>query len=167
MSDKVVLGFIAGPHGVQGAVKIRSACEPPEAIFNYKPWCISAPDGRVLTESALKLRAAGGNLAARIPSIEDRDLAQSWHGAEISCAREALPKLNASEFYWADLIGLRVHNEQGVDLGVIDHLLATGSNDVMVVQGERERLLPYLPGDFVKSVDLKLRTMIVDWDPDF
>ena len=52
-------------------------------------------------------------------------------------------------------------------LGVVDHLLETGANDVIVVKGEQEHLVPYIKGQVVKSVDLETRIIRVDWDPDF
>ena len=75
------------------------------------------------------------------------------------------------EFYWTDLVGLAVHLEDGTNLGTIRNMLATGANDVMVVQGmlhsERERLIPFVLGQYVKNVDLDKGLIVVDWDPDF
>ena len=81
--------------------------------------------------------------------------------------RERLPRLETDEYYWSDLEGLRVRTLEGVELGVISHLFDTGANDVIVVAGERERLIPYLWQRVVKQVDLKAGLMLVDWDPDF
>ena len=81
--------------------------------------------------------------------------------------RDQFPALAADEYYWTDLLGLSVRLEDGRVLGTIANMLATGANDVMVVRGERERLIPFVPGHYVKRVDLEARTVIVDWDPDF
>jgi len=78
-----------------------------------------------------------------------------------------LPAPAAGEYYWADLVGLKVVTTEGVELGQVEHMMATGANDVMVVKGERERLLPFLPGRFVNEVDLAGGRIVVDWDPDF
>jgi 16S rRNA processing protein RimM len=170
MTD-VVVGLVSGLHGVQGALKIKSFCAPPEGIFSYRPWIIvsenSLSESRRLSSVPMKIRASGHTLVARITEIEDRDQAALWLGAEIRVARSSLPKLNAGEYYWSDLIGLTVRNLEGVELGKITQMLATGSNDVMVVSAERERMLPYLPGQFVFAIDLAAGTMQVDWDPDF
>ncbi len=170
MSDTlVVLGYIMGPHGVRGAVKVRSACEPASAIFNYRPWLLRSAAGERLETDAKALSVKGPNdqLIARLEAIDDRDIAALWQGAEICVERAVLPILAADEYYWTDLVGLNVVTESGVTLGTIHHLFATGSNDVMVIHGEREHLLPYLPGQCVKHIDLAQRTMIVDWDADF
>ena len=57
-------------------------------------------------------------------------------------------------------------NREGVALGTISHLFETAANDVIVVAGERERLIPFLD-DFVLGVDFEAGEMRVDWDPDF
>ena len=188
MTD-VVVGLVSGLHGVQGALKIKSFCEPAEGIFKYQPWTLARPESSnasgksappsgsqpdssvlkssVLTGVPLKIRGAGTSLAARFPEIEDRDQAALWLGSLISVPSSSLPKLKLGDYYWRDLIGLAVENLQGVAFGVIEEMMATGSNDVMVLNGDRQRLLPYIPGQFVMNVDLAAGKMLVDWDPEF
>ncbi len=180
MTD-VVVGLVSGLHGVQGALKIKSFCEPPEGIFKYGPWTLARPgfgvsgapvmkvahEASTLVGVPLKIRGAGTSLAARFPEIEDRDQAGLWLGSLISVPRSCLPKLGSGDYYWRDLIGLQVENLQGVAFGVIDEMMSTGNNDVMVVNGDRQRLVPYIPGQFVMNVDLVAGKMIVDWDPEF
>ena len=81
--------------------------------------------------------------------------------------REQLPETGAGQYYWTDLVGLRVRLEDGRELGTVERLLATGANDVLVVKGERERLVPFVTGQYVKQVDLESGVIVVDWDPDF
>ena len=88
-------------------------------------------------------------------------------GAEIYVERAALPRAKPGEYYWSDLEGLEVRLEDGTSLGTVSHLFSTGANDVLVVRGQRERLLPYVPGEVVKRIDLEGRVMVVDWDPEF
>ena len=177
MTD-VVVGLVSGLHGVQGALKIKSFCEPAEGIFKYQPWTLARPSASVASSATLpdtstlvgvplKIRGAGTSLAARFPEIEDRDQAALWLGSLISVPRSSLPKLKVGDYYWRDLIGLSVENLQGVAFGVIEEMMSTGSNDVMVVNGDRQRLLPYIPGQFVMNIDLAAGKMIVDWDPEF
>ena len=99
---------------------------------------------------------------------DDRDTAETLVGADITISRAQLPATTeAGEFYWADLVGLRVQTIEGVDLGRIAGLFETGANDVLIVQGARERLIPYIWQQVVRDVDLQGGTMLVDWDPDF
>jgi 16S rRNA processing protein RimM len=99
--------------------------------------------------------------------LDDRDLAREWVGAEIVIERERLPAVAADEFYWADLEGLEVRTEAGEVLGKVDHLLATGAHDVLVLGGSTERLIPFVVGSVVKRVDLGARLIVVDWSPDY
>ena len=112
------------------------------------------------------MRDAGEQHAAGAP-IEDRDAAEALRGTEILVPRQALPPAAPGEYYWIDLEGLRVVTVEGVPLGEVSHLLSTGANDVMVVRGERERLLPFVQPDYVKAVDFETGTVTVDWDPEF
>lgn len=163
---RVLLGRIVGSHGVRGEVRIESWTDPPEAILSYRPWLLSDARGeRELTE--FKGSPAARGVIARLPGIDDRDQAQSLKGTEISVKRSQLPAPAPGEYYWVDLEGLAVRTVEGVDLGQVEKVLPTGSNDVLVVRGERERLLPFVLGQFVKSVDLDARLIVVDWDPDF
>jgi 16S rRNA processing protein RimM len=88
-------------------------------------------------------------------------------GWDIFITRDQLPKAASGEYYWSELIGLAVENVQGVQLGVGDSLLETGANDVMIVQGERERAIPFLQGQTIINVDMDAGRIIVDWDPEF
>jgi 16S rRNA processing protein RimM len=109
----------------------------------------------------------GKGMVAKLPGCDDRDAAAKLVGATIRVPRSALPKAKRGEYYWTDLEGLDVVTVEGVDLGKVSHLFATGANDVLVVHGERERLIPFVTGQFVKEVDLKSGRITVDWDPEF
>jgi len=163
----VVIGQIHGLHGVNGAVKLLSFCEPRDRLGLYQPWTLVLPDGSQRELHHGRLASAGKALVCTLDEVTDRDQAALLIGAEIRVARDKLPKLNPDEYYWSDLIGLSVRNLDGVDLGRITDMLRTGANDVMQVEGERLRLLPYVPGQWVKHIDLAAGVMTVDWDPDF
>ena len=160
----VVLGHISGVHGVNGWLKIHSQTEPREAIFEYQPWLLGEQ------EEAVRIREGkkhGKHLIALLEDVNDRDQAENLVKQQIAVFRDQFPELPETEFYWADLIGLAVELQDGTDLGTIRHMLATGANDVMVVQGERERLIPFVHGKYVIQVDLEQGWVTVDWDPDF
>jgi 16S rRNA processing protein RimM len=99
--------------------------------------------------------------------IDDRDQARSWVGAEIVVERERLPPTGEGEFYWTDLEGLEVRTTKGVVLGKIDHLLATGGNDVLVLDGMPERLIPFIVGSVVQEVNLAAGYVVVDWSTEY
>ncbi len=152
--------------GVEGWVKLHSFTEPRENIFRYKPWTLRGPAGASTVEQP-QGRAQGKGVVARLCGIADRDAAVALVGTEIWVPREVLPKPRKGEYYWADLEGMAVRTVEGVDLGQVSHLFATGANDVMVVKGDRERLIPFVIGLQVVAVDVDARCIEVDWDPAF
>lgn len=162
---RILLGRIVGAQGVQGWIRLESHTEPRENIFGYLPWVLRHR-GTERTIASVQGRTQGQRLVAQLPECETRDQAEALVGAEIWIARAALPPAQADEYYWVDLEGLRVIGADGVEFGRISHMLATGSNDVMVVVGERECLIPFIQGDVIKRVDLDAGLVEVDWDPD-
>jgi 16S rRNA processing protein RimM len=94
--------------------------------------------------------------------------------AEISMDATQLPELPQGEFYWRDLIGMSVMTDKGYNLGIVDDLMETGSNDVLVVKanskdafGQSERLIPFLTDSVIKEVKYDVKEITVDWDPGF
>ncbi len=162
----LVIGKVVGVFGVKGWVKIESYTAFREAIFSYVPWLIFKNQ----QWSEVKLitnRTHGKGLIAQLDSVNDRDQALILVGCDLGIYRTQLPETAADEFYWTDLIGLNVVTLEGVVLGKISYLFETGANDVVVVQGERERYLPWLMGSVIKSVSLEKKQVEVDWDPEF
>ena len=163
----VTLGRVSGVHGVQGWVRVHSDTSPRENILAYSPWYLERRGGR----EAWRLKSGRSHakaVLAKLDGCNDRNTAEELVGALISVPRSALPDTGApGEYYWADLVGLTVKTMDGAVLGKIDHLFETGSNDVMVVRGERERLVPYIWQQVVREVDLETGEMRVDWDPEF
>lgn len=134
--------------------------------------------------------AHGAQLLVKLSGIDDRDQAQQCRGSEIAVWRAQLPALAKDEYYWSDLEGLTVVTREGVELGVVARVFATGANDVLVVTDrkggaefdqdgdqdgdqhgngdqERERLIPFLLDQVVLKVDLQAACIEVDWDPEF
>jgi 16S rRNA processing protein RimM len=168
MSDDgmIIVGRVSGLFGVRGWVKIYSHTAPRKGILRYKTWYLQQNGSWQAFELAAG-HAQGKGVVAQLKGFDDRDQAATLVGIDIAIKREQLPKLGPGEYYWTDLEGLRVENLEGVDLGVVSHLFETGANDVMVVEGDRERLIPYTKGEAVKEVDLEAGRILVDWDADF
>ncbi len=162
----ILLGRISGVFGVRGEIKIESWTDPREAIFRYQPWTL-VRGGVSSLMAGVRGRNHGLALVASIPGIDDRDLAQQLIGSEINIPRSALPPPKPGEYYWVDLEGLDVLTIDGVALGTVSHLFDTGANPVLVVQGDRERLVPFVQPQYVTEVDFDARRIVVDWDPDF
>ena len=112
-------------------------------------------------------RVHGKGVVARLADCTDRDQAQLLMGQEIGIREDCLPALLPGQHYWKDLVGLQVQNLDGEDFGKVDHLLETGANDVLVVKGEREYLIPFVMQEVIVEVDLVQGRIRVDWDKDF
>ena len=171
MSDgsekKVLVGRIVGLSGVGGMVKLESWTDPRMQIFSYQPWQLKSAAG-IKEMSGARGREQGKGMVAELPAIVNREAAAALIGSEIWVARSAMPKAAPGQYYWFDLEGLEVVNIEGVAMGRVSHLISTGANDVMVArQGDRERLIPFIDDDFVKSVVLQAQRIIVEWDPEF
>jgi len=166
-SDYLNAGEISGVFGVKGWVKVFSFTEPRENILSYSPWILQKNNqSREINVTAGQRH--GNNVVAELEGVSDRDAAVALIGWKILIKKQQLPKPNPGEYYWADLVGLKVETLNGVCLGQIDHLLETGANDVLVVvDGEVERLIPFLQKQTVLTIDLEAGLMVVDWDPDF
>ncbi|HET8700045.1 MAG TPA: ribosome maturation factor RimM [Nitrococcus sp.] len=164
---RIILGRIVGIYGVQGWMKIHSYTRPAQGIFEYRRWLVRQPDQQWQAVDLGGWRPQGKALLVKLEGVAERDQARAWIGSEIAIPRSALPPLPAGEYYWADLIGLRVLTREGVDLGAVDHLIETGANDVLVIAGERERLIPFVLGRDVIAVDIAAAQIHVDWDPQF
>lgn len=162
---RVVIGGVVGIHGIRGWVKIHAYTRERSGIADYPVWQLGRDDNWH-EFSVEDVRAQGAGLAAKLAGIDTREAAAALMGLDIAVPVNALPALPAGEYYWAQLQGLAVENLAGVAFGTVSHLFATGANDVMVVKGERERLIPYIR-DVVLAVDLGARRIRVDWDADF
>ena len=170
MSDnerRILLGRIVGAFGIRGQIKIESWTEPRDAIFRYQPWILCDVQGNEREFQGARGKESGKHLVATFPDVTDRDVVEAMRGTDIYVLRSALPPPKAGEFYWIDLEGFRVVNLEGVDFGTVSHLFSTGANDVLFVRGDRERMVPFVEPDFVKSIDFEGGLITVDWDPDF
>ena len=156
---------ITGPFGVKGWVKLQPLTEAPGSLVDYAAWWIDGPGGWKRCEVE-RAQVQGGMVAAKLKGCDDRDEAMHYRGREVAISRAEFPEPGENEFYWADLIGLKVVNVKGEDLGTVSRVLETGANDVLVVDGERERLIPFVE-QVVQQVDLAGRVIRVDWGSDY
>ena len=167
------MGRIVAPYGIQGWLKVQPETEVLDGLLDYPDWWLGREDGLIKSpwqkyqvESA---KVHVNTLLVKLRGINDRDAALSVKSKRIAVPREQLPEVGADEYYWSDLIGLRVTNQQKADFGVISDVFETGANDVIVVKDDRtgqERLLPFID-DVILKVDMSAGIMQVDWDAEF
>jgi 16S rRNA processing protein RimM len=145
---------------------VYSSTATREAILDYSPWLLKV-GAEWKAYTVINGQIQGKAIVAQLDGVDNRDLAEKLVGCTVAISREQLKPLRNNEYYWADLLGLEVVNTQGQAFGKVDSLFETGSNDVLVVQGERERLVPWIMHQVIRSVDLNEKRIVVDWDADF
>lgn len=164
-NDWVVMGRIAAPFGVKGWVKVQPYSDDPGTLMDFESWRVGR--GEQQTNYTVEtIQDHGKALVAKLAGIDDRDAAYALRGQEISVAKSALPPPEEGEYYWSDLVGLTVVNREGVELGKVDSLMESGANDLLVVKGAREHLIPFVAA-FVGKVDLAGARIEVDWGEDY
>ena len=160
-NGRILIGKISGCFGIKGWVKVFSYSNTRENICTYKDWLI---DGTLF--KSVQSKKHGKNIVAKLKDVDSIEEAQMFIGQKIEITEQQLPKLKNDEYYWNDLIGLDVSNTNGISFGEIVNLMETGVNDVLIVKGNRERLIPFLIPETVLNVDLENKTMLVDWHED-
>ncbi len=159
------MGHVGVPFGVRGWVKVHAYTEHSDSLLDYPVWWLGR-NGQWRECEVLGCDVHPKALIAHLAGCNDRDAAAALRGSEIAVPRESLPQADENEYYWADLIGLKVVNAAEQVLGSVSGLLETGANDVLVVQGERERLIPFV-AQVVLEVDLAAGLVRVDWGLDY
>lgn len=173
-SEKIVVGRFGAPHGVRGGLKLQSFTEQAEDIFSYGPLFVAKGSSWQPVE-VTSSKFQGKHFLTTVKGIDDRDTASLLTNCEVAVQRDAMPAAADGDVYWNDLIGLSVlsvYGGQETKIGIIDHILETGANDVLVVKpssdsiDSSERLVPYIDS-VVIDVDLSVSQLTVDWDPEF
>ena len=161
--DTILIGRVVGLFGVRGWVKIFSYTDPRQGILDYDGWLLER-DGEWIGKAVLDGKRQGKSVIALLEGIDDRDKAAEWIDSDIAIARDALPEPGEGSYYWTDLEGCEVATPQGKQLGRVAQVLETGANDVLVVKGETERLIPFVMHDVIVSVDIDNKSIVADWD---
>ena len=176
-ADAIEIARIGEAWGIKGWFKVITHSTAPQAVFSSKRWYLQPSErgARTFTGTLLlpvsQTKAHGDGLVAASLAIPDRTAAELLQGARVFVPRSSFPTPEADEYYWVDLIGCRVSNRQGADLGVVQDLLPTGPQTTLVLAFEAnskpaERLIPFVNA-FVDSVDTAAKTIVVDWQADY
>ena len=184
--DAIEVGRILDAWGVKGWLKILPHSSEPDALFSAKTWYLQAPDakfrpgfnaftGAVSIEIG-EAKTHSDSVVAKVDGLDDRSDAESLRGCRIFLPRSAFPQASKDEFYWVDLIGLNVVNREGMAMGCVRDLMATGPNSVLCVEYQttqedgtsksEERMIPFVSA-YVDSVDVAGKLITVDWQPDY
>lgn len=167
---RVIIGRISGVHGVHGWLKVFSYTEPRENIFLYQPWLLGNDNSTVgATWSEIEFVECGHRgktLVVKFPGVEDRESAGRFVGRSLAVPRNSLPEPDPGEYYWADLLQMEVVALTGRRLGRVIDIRETGANDVLVVEGDARRSVPFVMGEVIRQVDLQRAVITVEWEWD-
>lgn len=179
-SDLVTVGYITGAYGIQGWVRVKPYSADADALLSAKSWWLDKPELRDVEMMQSKYHS--GDVVARLMGVAGREGAEALKGSVVQISRSRFPALSDDEFYWVDLIGLAVENLQGESLGVVSDMMDNGAHpilrvavptvvadpaaEVAVSKAATEILIPYVD-QFVKSVTLAEKKMVVDWGLDY
>mgnify|MGYP006098823785 FL=1 len=166
MNKFVVMGKIVGSHGIKGWLKIQPFTEELKTLGKFSSWFLSKDEIEWKEFKVESCSVQGRTMLSKIEHIDDRNDADRFKGFLIGINKVNLPILEKGKYYWSDLIGLEVISQSGFNFGVIDSIMETGSNDVLVVKNDKETLIPYL-NNVVLKIDLEKKNILVDWDENF
>jgi len=164
------VGFVSGAYGLVGGVRVRPFSAEADALLHAKTWWIDKPSLHDVEVKRAKLH--GGDVVVTMAGIAERDIAEALKGASVFIRRSDFPQLDEeNEFYWSDLIGLAVENQQGESLGTVADMMSNGPQSILRVEYQaegtaQERLIPFVD-QFVIKVDKDAKKIIVDWGLDY
>lgn len=170
--ELVTMARIGRIYGIKGWLKLISYTDPKDNILDFRHMQAKIA-GRWQKIEMDQIKIHGKGLIAHFVGYDDPEVAKQLTGVELAVSTQDLPELDEEEFYWHELEGMQVKTVSGQLLGTVEKMLATGANDVLVVQASegsidtRERLIPYLPGRVVREVSRAQRCISVDWEPDY
>jgi 16S rRNA processing protein RimM len=153
----VVIGQALKSFGIKGEIKIRPFTET-IAAFKRSPALIFDD----LTHKVLRVRHQGDMVVVSLEGIDTREKACTLVGKFVKTEVKNLPPKKEDEYYWVELIGLKVFTKEGIHLGEITHITPTGANDVLHVNGPSGEVLLPMIDDVVIDVDVSEGKIIVD-----
>jgi 16S rRNA processing protein RimM len=159
------MGRIVGAFGVQGWLKVKPFSEERGKLGDFPRWWVRVSEGwREMSLEDFEVHSKGP--VAKLAGCDDREGAEKLRGSDVAVPREALGDADEGTLYWVDLVGLEVVNGEGEALGKVEGFFETGETNVMVVKGERERMIPFV-AQYVTEVDREAGRITVDWKADY
>ena len=172
--DFCTVATIGSTYGVHGWVKLTVRSESLEQFLQFDSLFLQAPStGKWYPLLFEEIKPHGRGLVAKLPGCDNKEQAALFTGRSVGVQWDQLPQLEEGDFYWADLVGMLVESSEGQLYGVVDGLMETGSNDVLIVHpidgsiDNKERLIPYLIDSVILKVDQAKQSILVEWDSEF
>ena len=159
-SQKIIIAKVQAHHGLNGWVKVYSFSETKEKLCDYNYFFIL--DNGVYLQLDLEESKIDKSLKLKFKNYDSREDVEKFINQDLFISVDQLAKLNNNEFYWKDLIGLEVFLDNEQKVGNVSDIIETGANDVLVITGNKNFLVPYIYGESIKSVNLKEKRIFID-----
>ena len=159
--ETLLVGVMGRPHGLRGEISLRAHNRESTDLARVPELLVERPSGRDERRIESIRRAPEGWLV-KLAGIDSRTDAEGLTNAQVRVRRTRLPVPSPGEFFVEDALGCEVFCEQK-RLGAVSGLMWNGAQDILVVQGDSEILIPALP-EFVRAIDLAKRRIDVEWN---
>lgn len=160
--EMIRIGRIAGAHGLNGALRMRPDNPDSDSFAHAENVTLELGDKRRAYPLASAARVGAGMIRLIVEGVSDLDQADALKGAIVMIAASELPAAAPGEFYYYQAVGCEVVLTDGRKIGIVQEVLSTGANDVLVVRdGQQETLVPVI-ADVVKEMDLDARRIVIE-----
>lgn len=156
----VPVGRVVSTHGIKGEVKFQYYNDEKEVFYEYTSFLVKDENNRWAAFEPTGKRFYKGFFYLKFKGFDSLEAALSLINKEFFVKEEQLPPLNNDEYYEYQLIGLKVINQDDIGVGTVAEVMHTGAQDLIVVRGEKEILIPMVE-DYILSIDIINRTMTV------
>lgn len=157
----LLMGKVVRPHGLEGVLRIKSYAQSEESFLKAKTVFLKVSSGETIEYGVSSVRPHKKIYLMKLKGLSSLEEAEKYRGAEILVSEDTLSRESDEEYFWHELIGLRVYLSGGEYIGTIEQILPTGANDIFVVrEGKNEVLIPAID-EVVKGIDLSNGRMMI------
>lgn len=173
--ETLIIGKIQGSYGVKGWLRVLPYAGDDSSLHTIKRWYLQGKAGFVDERLCLGARWHNGAVLAQLEGIATKEAADALKGVEVAVSKMALPKPQAGEYYWLDLIGCTVLDANGAPLGVVQDVSSNGAQSILEViaptikagdTAPQSWLIPFVPA-FIGDIDLNAKTIASQWLADY
>ena len=163
MTDRFQVGVIASTHGLKGEVNVFPTTEDPNRFKKLKKVTLHTQRGEEIELDVQSARFFKKFVIVKFKQFNNINEVEKFRGCELTIDRKDAIKLEAGEYYCADLIGLTIVDEDGTELGTLTEILQTGANDVYEMTRKDSEEKIYIPAikECVKEIDIEGRKIVI------
>ncbi len=159
MPSYVVIGKILTSWGIKGEVKVLPLTFSIDRFGEVSAVIIKRDNLEELLHIE-HYRPHGRTVIIKFSEVSTPEEAEKLKGLEMKIPQSESPPLPEGEYYYYQIIGLKVYTDRGDYIGRIKEIIEAGANDVYVIEGEKEYMVPAVE-EFIKEVDIKAGKMVI------